>query len=53
MISLVLLKSICLTLCFVPKDVDVNDDQMEFDANTSSIEAIANAFPVLDSCQDR
>ena len=50
MITFVLLKSICFTLCFVPKDVDVNDDQMEFYANTSSIEAFANAFPLRDSC---
>ena len=50
MITLVLPKSICFRLCFVPKDVDVNDDQTEFYANTSSIEAFANAFTVRDSC---
>ncbi len=44
MITFVLLKSICLTLCFVPKDVDVNDDETEFDAYASSIEIITNSF---------
>ena len=44
MITLVLLKSICLTLCFVPKDVTVNDDETEFDAYASSIEIIVNTF---------